>query len=71
MKLSEMRELTAEELVSGIEDLHKALFEARFQKGTNQLSDTSVLGRHRREIAQLKTVLRQKELQSPGENAHA
>jgi large subunit ribosomal protein L29 len=70
MKLAEMRDLTKEELRTHVEALHKELYEARFEKATHRLEDTAVFRRKRHEIAQLNTVLRQKELQSQGERAH-
>lgn len=71
MKANEMRDLTIEEINVNIETLRKDLFEARFQKATHQLEDTAVFRRKRLQIAQLKTVLREKELKSQGEKIHA
>lgn len=71
MKLSEIRELSVDELRSKIDSLHKELFEARFKMATHQLEDTAVFRRKRHLIAQLNTVLRQKELQASGEKVHA
>lgn len=71
MKVSEMRELTIEEIHAKIETLRKELFEARFQKATHQLEDYAVFRRKRLQIAQLNTVLREKERKSQGEKVHA
>lgn len=71
MKFSEMKELTSDEIRDKIEALHKELFEARFKQATHQLEDTAVFRRKRHEIAQLNTLLRQKELAVQGEKAHA
>lgn len=71
MKMQEIRELTSEEIREKIESLHKELFEARFKKATHQLEDTAIFRRHRLLIAQLNTVLRERELQVQGEKAHA
>jgi large subunit ribosomal protein L29 len=71
MKVSEMRELTSEEIRAKIDTLHKELFEARFKKATHQLEDTAIFRRKRTLIAQLNTILREKELQSQGEKVHA
>ncbi len=71
MKLSEMKELTTDELRAKIESLHKELYEARFQMATHQLQDTAVFRRVRHQIAQLNTVLSQKLTQSQGDKAHA
>jgi large subunit ribosomal protein L29 len=81
MKFSEMRELTIEDLHAKIETLHKELFEARFKQATHQLEDTAVFRRKRHEIAQLNTVLSEKQRaaattpaagkKSKGEKTHA
>ncbi len=71
MKLSEIRELTIDELRARIESLHKELFDGRFKLATHQLDDTALFRRTRHEIAQLNTVLHQKESKSQGEKVHA
>lgn len=71
MNIAEMKELTIDELRAKIESLHKELYEARFKKATHQLEDTAVFRRTKHQIAQLNTVLHQKELKSQGEKVHA
>ena len=70
MKFAELLELTTDEVHAKLETLHKELFEARFKLATHQLEDTAIFRRNRHQIAQLNTVLRQKE-QSKGEKVHA
>ncbi len=60
MKITEMRELTQDELNTQIENARKALFGARFKHSMNQLESTSELRQLRHQIAQLQTVLTQK-----------
>lgn len=71
MKLSELRDMTIDEIRAKIESLHQELFEARFKKATHQLDDTAVFRRLKLQIAQLNTILREKELKSQGEKVHA
>jgi len=69
VKLTEMRQMTAEELRAKIESLRKELFEARFKKAVQQLEDTAIFRRLRTQIAQMETVLREQERQGDTVNA--
>lgn len=60
MKITEMRELTQDELNTQIVNARKALFEARFKHSMNQLESTAELRQLRHQIAQLQTVLTQR-----------
>ena len=62
MKAREIREMTEEEILNALEDQQEALFNLRFQKASGQLEDTNTPRRTRRDIARLKTILRQKQL---------
>ena len=62
MKSREIREMTTEEILNAVEDSREALFNFRFQKASGQLEDESAPGRTRREIARMKTILREREL---------
>jgi large subunit ribosomal protein L29 len=64
MKMSELRELTEEELNTQIEESNKALFEAKFQLAMHQLENTAEIGRLKNRLAQLKTILNQKTRQA-------
>jgi len=64
MKITEMRELNADELNTHIEETHKALFGARFKHSMHQLDNTAELRQLRHRIAQLKTVLNEKSKQA-------
>jgi large subunit ribosomal protein L29 len=58
MKASELREKTAEELGEELLKLRKEQFNLRLQQATGQLTRPHEYRRVRREIARVKTVLR-------------
>lgn len=62
MKAKDLRERNVEELREVEKGLVKDLFEARFKNFTNRLDDTSSIHKARRDIARVKTLLRQQEL---------
>ena len=64
MKAAEIREKSAEELTGLERELRTELFKARIQNHTNQLDSTAKLRSLRRDIARIRTVLRQRELES-------
>ena len=67
MKASEIRELTTEELTSKLADLKAELFNLRFQLAINQLENPMRIVAVKKDIARVKTILRENELN--GENA--
>ncbi len=67
MKAKELRDLSAEELKEKEQEMGRELFNLRFQKATGQLGNTAMLGKTKKDLARVKTVLN--ELQSSsGEN---
>ena len=60
MKLSEMREKTAEELQNAIVEFKKELFGLRVKKATNKLENTASISTTKRLIAKAKTILKEK-----------
>jgi large subunit ribosomal protein L29 len=60
MKPSELRAKDEAQLVKELEDLLRAHFSLRMQKATQQLSNTSQLSKVRRDIARVRTVMREK-----------
>jgi large subunit ribosomal protein L29 len=62
MKAKEIREMNPDELQGELESLERRLFEIRTQAVTEKLEDPSRLTRTRRDIARLKTVIREREL---------
>jgi len=61
MKAAELRDLTPEELGSKERDLADQLFRMRIQKSMGQLEAPEKMRTVRRDLARLKTVLRQKQ----------
>ncbi|HIC85406.1 MAG TPA: 50S ribosomal protein L29 [Desulfobacterales bacterium] len=62
MKASELRELSTEELLEKEKTLKQELFNLRFQKATGQLGNTAAIPNTKRELARVKTILREREL---------
>ncbi len=60
MKAGDLRALGAEELNKELLDLLKAQFSLRMQLATQQLNNTSQLGKVRRDIARVRTILCEK-----------
>lgn len=60
MKASELRTKSADELNKELLELLKAQFSLRMQLATQQLSNTSQLGKVRRDIARVRTLLTEK-----------
>ena len=59
MKAKELRELAEEELREKQKELSQELFNLRFQKATGQLGNTAIIPKTKRDLARLKTVLRE------------
>jgi large subunit ribosomal protein L29 len=60
MKASEMRGKNAEELTKELEALLRAQFGLRMQVATQQLSNTSQLKKVKRDIARVRTIMKEK-----------
>lgn len=60
MKAADLRELTFEELQAKLKEVEEELFNLRFQLASQQLENTALLKTIRRDIARLKTVMREK-----------
>ena len=63
-ELAKLRELSNEELGNKLEELKSELFRLRFQNALNQLEDPMRLKAVRKEIATVKMLQRQNELNS-------
>ena len=61
MKVTEIRDLTVDELRQREKDMDDQLFRLRIQKSMGQLEAAHKLKALRRDLARLKTVLREKE----------
>ena len=64
MKPAEIRELSVAELNQKLTDLKAELFNLRFQHAINQLDNPLRLQVVRKDIARVKTVIREKELKA-------
>jgi len=62
LKAKTLRDLTDEELAKKLEESKDELFRLRFQLATNQLDNPMRLKEVRKNIARLKTVIREREL---------
>ena len=60
MKAEDVRAKTVDELKEELGKLHKQQFNLRFQKASGQLENTAQVRHVRRDIARIKTILRDK-----------
>jgi large subunit ribosomal protein L29 len=60
VKAEKVREMTDDELRTREKELHEQLFKLRFQKAIGQLDNALKIRETRRDIARVKTVLRQR-----------
>lgn len=63
MKATEARELTDAELVERIGQIREELFRLRFRSTTQELENPALLRQLRKELARMKTILRERELE--------
>ena len=61
MKATELREMTDVELNKQLKDLKAELFNLRFQHAINQLDNPMRLAAVKKDIARIKTIIREKE----------
>ena len=62
MKPSEIRELSLEEKLRKADDLKEELFNLRFQHEIGQLENSQKMKQIKRDIARVKTIIRESEL---------
>ncbi len=62
MEAKELRQMDTEGLKKKLEELEAEYFNLRFQHRTGQLENTSKIKQVRRDIARVKTVIREKNL---------
>jgi len=61
MKVKELQDLNSVELKQKEEQLAEELFRLKLRHSSGQLDSTAALGKTRKDIARIKTVLKQKE----------
>lgn len=64
MKPSKIREMTSEELQEELANLKNELFKLRFQSATKQLDNPMRINTIKKDIARVKTVIRENELKA-------
>jgi len=62
MKPEKLRDMTNDELTNQEKELKAELFNLRFQTVTGQIGNPHRIGECRKDIARIKTILRQREL---------
>ena len=67
MKADKVREMSADELRTKERELQEQLFRLRFQKSLGQLDNALKIRETRRDIARVKTTLRQRRAQAAAE----
>ncbi len=60
-KGKELRDLSLEELKTKDRELSRELFTLRLQKATGQLGNTAVVGKTKKDLARVKTIIRETE----------
>ena len=63
MKVKEIRALSPEALAKQLEVVHEEFFNLRFRLATKQLVNHREIRRIKKEIARLKTIIRERELE--------
>ena len=61
MKAKEIKDLSVEKLEEKLQDLKKDLFMLRMQHATNQLDNPLQIAAVKKDIARIKTIIREKE----------
>lgn len=69
MKAFEFRQLSDAELIKRIQEEEESLGNLRFQKVISQLENPMKLQHIRRDIARMKTLLREREIKKPSQPA--
>jgi len=64
MKVSEVRQLSDEELHTELQRVRRHLFDVRSQAVTEKLEDPTMLTKAKRDIARILTVMREREMQA-------
>lgn len=64
MKAKQIHEMTDEELNTKLSELKEELFNLRFRHATGQLENPNVIAVVRKDIARVKTVIRERQLKA-------
>jgi large subunit ribosomal protein L29 len=63
MKANEIKDMSMDEMLRKLDDLKEELFNLRFQHETGQLENPQKMKQTKRDIARVKTIIRQSELE--------
>jgi large subunit ribosomal protein L29 len=66
MKIHEIKEMKTEEIIQRIKEEEQSLVDLRFSHQLKQLTNTAKIKNVKRDIARLRTVLQERELQTAG-----
>jgi len=66
MKIHEIKEMKTEEIIQRIKDEEQSLVDLKFSHQLKQLTNTAKIKNVKRDIARLRTVLQERELQTAG-----
>ncbi len=67
MKTEDLRQMSDEQLDLTLKETIKNLFHLRFQSATDRLETPSELQRAKREVARIKTILRERQMGTRGQ----
>ena len=68
MKAKDLRERSSEDLATLKASMQKDVFSYRMKNFTDQLEDTSLLGKARRDLARIETILAEREANKGAES---
>jgi large subunit ribosomal protein L29 len=68
LKVKDIRELSHEEIERKLEETKEELFNLRFQNATGQLDNYKRIQELKRDVARIKTILRENEIESARES---
>jgi large subunit ribosomal protein L29 len=68
MKAKELRELSVDELTEKEREAKQELFNLRFQKATGQLGNSAIISKTKKDLARVKTVLKELSIQGQSDN---
>ncbi|OHB75882.1 MAG: 50S ribosomal protein L29 [Planctomycetes bacterium RBG_16_59_8] len=71
MKAKEYRKMASEELNKEVDTITKGLFNLRFRKVTDVVENPAAFKQQKKEIARIKTILREREIESQKEKSVA
>ena len=61
-QMTEIRQRDSDDLLRDVAEIERKIWELRFQRGSEKAGDPSKIRQMRRQVARLKTVLREREL---------